>query len=222
VKQGLFITGTGTGVGKTIISALLISALKQAGRRARYFKPVQTGSDDDTAKVVDLSKISADEVREPLYKFVLPAAPLRAAENEGKKIHLDAIAQCWQSLPHGDWIIEGVGGILVPITRRETVCELIEVLQVPIIVVATTQLGTINHTLLTLETAKSRHIPVRGIVLLGRKDPGLRETIEQFTTVPVVAEVPWLDSITTSSIEENSRRCFPSSLLDQLFFEASQ
>jgi malonyl-CoA O-methyltransferase len=215
-KQGIFITGTDTGVGKTVVSALLVSSLAKAGKRAGYFKPIQTGTDLDTKTVSDLTTLSQIDIHPPVYSFPDPMAPSRAAAQVGKSIHVDPILETWRGLQPHLWVIEGAGGILVPLNQKETIRDLIFQLVVPILLVASTKLGTINHTLLTLEAIEHAGLSVRGIVLNGKEDPGLRETIQSFTSVPIVSMVPQLPKITPDVIREFGHRVFPARVLTDL------
>lgn len=224
MKRGLFITGTDTGIGKTLVSALLLSALQQSlnphGTEPGYFKPIQTGEDDDTREVLSLVSPSSSrriQIIDPIYRFKAPQAPYRAAALENAVIETQRICRRWSEIPDGTWVVEGAGGLLVPLSTRTTVRELIGDLGIPALVVASTRLGTINHTLLTLESAQRYGIRVAGVVLVGQSDPGLAETIQGFTSVPVFAEVPQLARVDSPAIEELARKLFPLEVIDALF-----
>src|SRR5438445_65187 len=115
MKRAIFVTGTDTGIGKTLTSAFLISALRSEGVDVGYWKPIQTGTDDDTATLAWLSGIPVDELPRPAYSLALPAAPLRAGKKEGIEISLETVRQAWDRLPDRAWIVEGAGGLAVPI-----------------------------------------------------------------------------------------------------------
>ena len=180
-KQGLFVTGTDTGIGKTFISNLLMTALQ--GMQPGYIKPIQTGKDWDEDAI-------EGEIAPSVYSFSDPMAPSRAAQKAHEVIDLDRIRRAWDSLDDRPWVIEGVGGVLVPLNQCQTVRDLIVTLGVPALLVASTRLGTINHTLLSLEALERAHIPLVGIVLNGDKDLGLAETLQDFTQVPIVEATP--------------------------------
>lgn len=194
--KGVFVTGTDTGVGKTLVSALLLGAFRARGADASYFKPVQTGSDDDTETVARLS--GARDLPRPAYEFSLPASPSRAALAAGRSLELSRIIERFRALPERFWIVEGAGGLLVPLSERgEKVLtkDLVKALGLPLLVVASTRLGTINHTLLTLECARRAGLEILGLVLNGEEDPGLEETLRAFDPAPVLARLPELGTV---------------------------
>jgi len=219
-KLGLFVTGTDTGIGKTVTSALLLAALKQAGIPAGYFKPVQTGSDSDSDTVSRLCGAGAGEVASPVYALSTPASPDRAAAAAGVTIRLETIGAAWRDLPARHWVVEGAGGLLVPIEGLQTVRDLIGALDLPALVVASTRLGTINHTLLTLEAARSRDLRIAGVVLSGPADPGLAELLGRFDPAPVVAEIRPFETLSPAAIEHAAPALFPAATLRRLFGES--
>src|SRR4051812_17925032 len=127
-KRGVFVSGTDTGVGKTFVSSLLVAALKYSGTPVGYFKPVQTGSDLDTPTVSELSGVALSQFSQPTYQFSEPSAPYRASLKEGKQIQLDQIRQHWESLDNRSWVVEGAGGLLVPLNSKHTLRDLVQVL----------------------------------------------------------------------------------------------
>jgi dethiobiotin synthetase len=186
--RGIFITGTDTGVGKTITSALLVSALKKAGKAPKYFKPVQTGLDDDTET---LKSLTESPYIAPVYKFRDPISPNRAAALAHEEIDLKKIHKAAASAAIEEFlVVEGAGGLMVPLNQRENTRDLVVKLEVPLVIVASTRLGTINHTLLTLECARAKNINVKGIILVGPEDPGLAETLKDLGDIPILAEIP--------------------------------
>jgi len=183
--RGVFVTGTDTGVGKTVTAACLARAW-QAG----YWKPVQTGTatgDDDTATAAALAAIPADRVAPPAYAFGAPLSPHAAAEREGGRIDLAMIAlpNCADPL-----VVEGAGGVLVPLNARDFMVDLMAKLALPIVLVARSTLGTINHTLLSLAALRARALPIAGVIMNNPPDVGNRTAIEQFGQVRVLAELP--------------------------------
>jgi dethiobiotin synthase len=196
MRRGVFVTGTDTGVGKTLTSGLFLAALRARGADASYFKPVQTGQDDDTETVARLS--GASDFPRPAYELALPAAPSRAAIAEGRTIELSRVVEKFRALPDRFWIVEGAGGLLVPLSERgERILtrELVSALGLPLLIVSSTRLGTINHTLLTLESARRAGLEVLGLVLNGDDDPGLTETLRAFDPAPVLARIPELGPV---------------------------
>ncbi len=225
MRKGIFLTGTGTGVGKTVVCSLLISALQQTGKAIGYFKPIQTGEEDDTKTVHQLAELDARSTVPPVYHFRKPAAPYIAAATQHEVIDTSKIItqwdqcrnQCRDQYTEKMWVIEGAGGLLVPITRSQTVRELILAFDLPVLLVSSTLLGTINHTLLTLESLRSVGLNILGIVLSGKKDPFLVPTLSEFTSIPVIAQIPWLENVNPEMIQRYALEWFASNTLDRLF-----
>jgi dethiobiotin synthase len=196
-SSGIFVTGTDTNVGKTWVSTLLVAALKKKKIPVGYFKPVQTGLDSDTAQVRIQTGLPEEDAPPPAYFFPQPMAPARAAslanDGAGVQIQLDSIFHYWKNLPNfADrwWVVEGAGGLMVPLNSKHVIRDLIGAFGLKTLVVSSTRLGTINHTLLTLEAAKAAGVDVVGVVLNGQDDPGLEKVIEDYSNVPVIANVP--------------------------------
>jgi len=196
---GVFVTGTDTGAGKTVAAACLARAW-----RAGYWKPVQTGTataDDDTATVVALAGLPTERVFAPAYAMQAPLSPHAAAELEGVRITMDSIALPWTAHP---LVVEGAGGLFVPLNDREFMIDLMAKLALPILLVARSTLGTINHTLLSLSVLRSRGLPIAGVVLNGPPNAGNRAAIERFGQVRVLAELPRVDPLDSAAIERLS------------------
>ncbi len=220
--RGLFVTGTDTGVGKTVVSALLLRRF--GGRGLRYWKPIQTGveNDDDTAEVLRLSGAASDAVLTDGVRLSHPISPHLAAEKAGIRITIAALverlsqAQASQGGHHAApmWIVEGAGGVLVPINDRENMADLIAALGLPALVVARTQVGTINHTLLTLEALRRREREVAGVVMIGLPDPEAAQSIETRSGVAIVAHVPLLTPLTPDSVAACAGSCDPDGRLE--------
>ena len=218
--KGLFVTGTDTDVGKTFVSALLAAALKQRGIPVGYMKPVATGVPDNDAVPEDLAFVERmvsleTSVRDrcPL-RFKKPLAPFIAARMEGSLLDLETIRKAWKRLLERDefLIVEGVGGVLVPLSEGFMVSDLMMEMGYPVLVVARPGLGTINHTLLTLEALRNRSVPVIGFVTSGRADPG----DEAVATNPQVIEecsegVPFLGHV---SFCDDPESAFPELVRD--------
>jgi dethiobiotin synthase len=203
VLRGLFVTGTGTGVGKTVVSAALMHALRRSGA-VRYWKPVQTGieQDDDTAVVRRLGGCSADEILDEGVRLERPLSPHAAARLAGVTIDVERIVQpvAGRASPPS-WIVEGAGGVLVPLNDSELMIDLIARLALPAVVAAASGLGTINHTLLTLEALRARRLPIAGVVMCGAPDRSNRAAIETYGRVPVIGELPVLEPLTAESLK---------------------
>ena len=192
----VFITGTDTGVGKTVASALLCAALD-----ASYWKPVQTGTREgtDTHAVIRLAGNPRNRTIPEAYRFAPPVSPHLAARRAGvrigfRKIHLPHIAAP-RSL-----IVEGAGGVLVPINGRQKMVDLIEQLRLPVLLVSRTSLGTINHTLLSLAALRAAKLDVQGVILSGKENRDNRRAIEHYGGVQVVGWIPFLKKIDRAAL----------------------
>lgn len=173
MNHGIFITGTDTGVGKTLVTAALALHLKKRGLSVGVMKPIETGvspakeNQSDAARL--RSTIGSEETLGAIcpYPFELPVAPLTAAQTEGRTINPETIRKVYRLLSnrYDHLVVEGVGGVLVPITANGTVTDLIKQLRLPVVVVGRSGLGGINHALLTIEALQGRKIAVVAIVL---------------------------------------------------------
>jgi dethiobiotin synthetase len=207
--KGLFVTGTDTGVGKTILCATLLRRYRHAAR-LRYWKPVQTGieQDDDTAEVRRLAAATGTEILDEGVRLKHAVSPHLAAKWAGEPIEL----QRWQPMiGEGDgtsWIVEGAGGVLVPLNDSKSIADLIAMLGMPALIAARSGLGTINHTRLTVEALRSRSIIVAGVVLIGEANADNAEAIERYTSVPVIAQMPRFDPLTPESLGAWAATCF--------------
>ncbi|MBW1645024.1 MAG: dethiobiotin synthase [Deltaproteobacteria bacterium] len=209
--RGLFITGTDTGVGKTLAAALLALRLRTAGRPCSYLKPMETGiADRQTLEnEADGAKVKkAAALEEPLaaiipYTFREPLAPLLAARREGRVVSRDELlATVTRHLEeHPFSLVEGAGGLLVPLAPGFLLLDLIREVRLPALVVCRSALGGVNHTLMTLRCLRQAGVPVAGLVvnhLTGRPGIAERHFIEQvaeFDPAPVIAELPHLPGI---------------------------
>ncbi len=180
---GVFVTGTDTGVGKTVLSAMLAKS-----RMWGYWKPVQTGcnQDDDTATV---ARLAGCEVWDRGVRLPDPVSPHLAAKLAGT--HIDVSDVVAMAPPNGNWIVEGAGGVLVPLNERETMVDLMVALGLPVVVAARSTLGTINHTLLTLEVLRSRGLEVERVVMIGDRNAENRAAIAHYGRV-FVDTLPWM------------------------------
>lgn len=190
MRESLFVTGTDTNVGKTVLSALLVSALD-----AVYWKPIQTGAaeDRDRETVIKLAAIPEAQTLQECYCFDPPVSPHLAAEASG--VHIDIT--CIQP-PNGlsrPLIAEGAGGILVPINDSELMLDLSRRLGFPVIIAARSALGTINHTLLTVRALRCAKVPIKGVVMIGPRNRDNERSVERFGDVSIVGWIPWLNKI---------------------------
>jgi len=187
----LFITGTDTGVGKTVVSALLCAALD-----AYYWKPIQTGTREgtDSNTVMRLAQLPRSRVVPEVYRFAPPVSPHLAAQRAGVRIELRKIRM--PRIPARESLVaEGAGGVLVPINKTQFMTSLMQRLKLPVLLVSRTALGTINHTLLSLAALRAARLDVRGVVLVGPPNPDNREAIERYGDIPVIGSVPRLARI---------------------------
>ena len=182
----IFVTGTDTDVGKTVASAWLINKLSAA-----YWKPVQSGIDGETDMDAIQRLVGADgcEIFPCAYELPEPLSPHEAARRAGIEIELDKIV-----LPQTDkpLVIEGAGGVLVPMNDRHMMVDLMAKLGVPVVLVCRSGLGTINHTLLSLDALRARHINILGVIINGPPAPHNVAAIKEFGKVDVIAEIPHL------------------------------
>ena len=189
-----FITGSDTHVGKT-----LACAWAMLHTPARYWKPVQAGceqTDEDTIRA--LTGAGDDRFAPTTYALPEPLSPHEAARRAGVKIDMNAFA-----LPGGtdSLIVEGAGGLLVPLNEKALVIDLIEKLGLPAILVCRTTLGTINHSLLSLEALRARNIPVAGVILSGPDVPHNRAAIESYGNTKIIGHIPPLDPLTRAALK---------------------
>jgi len=213
--EGVFITGTDTGVGKTIVTAGLISLFIDEGLDVGVMKPIETGCLRRNGRLVPrdatlLKEVSGSKDDLSLinpYQFSKPLAPLIASEIDHKEIELEKISSAYRRLKknHDLIFVEGAGGLLVPLTRRSTNLDLIRKLDLPLIIVVGSRLGAVNHTLLTINWAKENGVKVIGILinhppfhstlsknLAEKTNPRL---IRYFTEVPILGTIPHIPSI---------------------------
>ncbi|MBW2578484.1 MAG: dethiobiotin synthase [Deltaproteobacteria bacterium] len=168
---GIFVTGTDTGVGKTVVSRALIAAFRKTGMKVGAMKPIETGV-GEAGPLDAIAMREAAGIEDPLeticpQQFALPAAPNVAARAENREVDLDSIDAAYERVTTGrDFVIvEGAGGLLVPIRDEMTMAELGRRLGLPLLIVARAGLGTINHTSLTLDVAASKNLTVLGVVI---------------------------------------------------------
>ncbi|WP_421774598.1 dethiobiotin synthase [Gracilimonas sp.] len=192
--EKLFVTGTDTGIGKTLVSAMLMS-----GMDASYWKPIQAGLDEetDTEFVKRVSKVSDNRIIPERYRLQTPMSPHGAADIDEVAVSLGDF-----SIPEfrtNHLIVEGAGGLWVPVNWQETILDLILHLDLPVLLVARSELGTLNHTLLSLEALRNRNIDVFGVILNGPHHQSNKETIEHFGRLPVW-EVEPIEEINQKSL----------------------
>ncbi len=206
----LVITGTDTGVGKTVFSAALANALG-----ASYWKPVQSGLDEETDSetVRRLGRIPHQHILPEAWCLTTPVSPHRSAEIDQVTILADALLPPETDSP---LVIEGAGGLLVPLTRHKTFADVFARWQLPVILCARTGLGTINHTLLSLEAMRRRLIPIFGVAFIGEAHPDTEQTIANMGSVRNLGRLPWLDPLTADALHSCFQRCFDLTLFQKM------
>jgi len=201
MTQGYFITGTDTGVGKTIVTASLALALQKTGKRVVVFKPIESGTAEGAGDVEFYKNHAIPIVNS--YSFRAPLAPLVAARLEKNEISFEKISQDFEQLKSKvDFIlVEGAGGLLVPLTPQKTVLDLVALFKLPAVVVAKQGLGTLNHTLMTLEILQQHRLPIAGVIFkalsqsLDESALSNEAILKEFTKVPVLGVVPYFENI---------------------------
>ena len=200
MQRGIFITGTDTDIGKTVVSACLVRALK-----ADYWKPIHTGLSDgrDRDTVAALAILEENRIHPSTYDLQAPLSPHEAARLENIYLDTDAIR-----LPEtkNTLVVEGAGGVLVPIYDKFLMIDLMRRLGLPVVVVSRSGLGTINHTLLTLEALRARDINVLGVIVNGPKNSANVDAIQTYGKVNILFELEPLSPLDSASIEAISER----------------
>ena len=190
----LVICGTDTDVGKTIVSALFVQGLD-----ANYWKPVQSGTEGggDRQRVIDLLELPQERWHPEAYAFKAPVSPHWAAEREGKCIDPDQL-----QLPAiaGPLVVETAGGLMVPLTRQWLQIQQLERWQLPVVLVARSELGTLNHTLLSLEALRKRNIPILGLVINGPAHADNPRTLNELGQIPLLCELPPLEQLNAAAL----------------------
>jgi dethiobiotin synthetase len=187
----IFITGTDTNVGKTLISSWI--ALHTG---FPYFKPIQTGLKEGSDSY-EVQKLSNAKTYPEIYAYQEPLSPHLAARIENETINIEKIL-----LPQArNLVIEGAGGVLVPINDKYFMLDLIKKIEVPVILVARTSLGTINHTLLTLEALRSRSIKVLGVIMNGEPNLQNSNAIEVYGRTTILAQFPKIDIVNMNALK---------------------
>lgn len=181
----IFITGTGTDIGKTIVSSWIC-----AHTGYDYFKPIQSGDLDNTDSD-KVERLAAVKVHKEIYRFSNPLSPHIASKLENISIDIQKI-----KLPKSNnLIIEGAGGVLVPINQENYVIDIIKKFASPVIIVASTNLGTINHTLLTIEALRKRSIEILGVIMYGDENIENNLSIANYGKIEILGHLPIVDNL---------------------------
>jgi dethiobiotin synthetase len=193
-KEILFVSGIGTGIGKTIVSAVLVEKLK-----ADYWKPVQSGDLDksDSFAIKNLISNKDSKIHPETYKLSQPYSPHKSAAIDKLNIDPEKLI-----LPqtNNTLIVEGAGGLMVPLTDKFLMIDLIKKLNVPVVLVSQNYLGSINHTLLSIQALKQYEIPIKGIIFNGVKDIYSKEFILQYTEIVLLGHIPQYKEVDKKAI----------------------
>jgi dethiobiotin synthetase len=218
MKRGIFVTGTDTGVGKTLVASALAYLLKNQGLDVGVMKPVATGAKRGAHGLVSedavllMEAVGSQDPYQLVNPICLPSplAPMVASQLDGQPIELDSIWTAFKSLRkmHEFLVVEGIGGLLVPIMKDFYVADMVRRMGLPLLIVSRPSLGTINHTLLTIEGARRRRLTIKGVVLNntspGGEEPGMqglnKAEIERHSGVPVLASIPYITNLKEGSI----------------------
>tara|TARA_B100000963_G_scaffold83286_1_gene70998 strand:+ start:3526 stop:4182 length:657 start_codon:yes stop_codon:yes gene_type:complete len=195
-KLKFVVCGTDTDIGKTLISAFLVRGLNSF-----YWKPIQSGIDNETDSefVQRISEVSNEKILKEAYIFSNPVSPHWAAEIDKVKIQKSAL-----NLPEIDQnlVIETAGGLMVPITRDFLQIDQIKIWDLPVIIVCRSSLGTLNHTLLSIEALRKRKIKILGLIINGEKHFDNPKTLKTFSNLPVIAEFPLIEDLNGNTLDK--------------------
>jgi len=187
----IVVTGTDTGIGKTVFSAALASALG-----ATYWKPIQSGLDDG-ADADSVAALGVSDVLPEAYRLTQPLSPHRSAELDGVAIDPARLAP---PVVDGALVIEGAGGVLVPVTRELLYADLFARWALPVVLVARTGLGTINHALLSIEALRARGVPILGVAFVGQANEDNEATICQIGKAKRLGRLPMIDPLDAGTL----------------------
>jgi dethiobiotin synthetase len=216
--KGYFISGTDTGVGKTVVTACLLALYRKQGVDTGIMKPVETGVDPECsseansdAKFLLAVSGNADTLEEICLIRLRPAAaPLQAARMTDQTLDINSILENFRKLQtrHDQMLVEGVGGLMVPLKPGYFIIDLIRDMGLPLIIVSQLALGTLNHTLLTLKVAKDAGVEIAGVILnrsdncpLNEVEQGQADLIEELSGIPVIGECPFIDPISVECFD---------------------
>ncbi len=209
-RYGLFVTGTDTNIGKTVVCAALIHRYR-SNTPICYWKPVQTGIEleNDTETVRELAECSKSEIFDKGFRLPFPLSPHLSAQLAGTKIRISTLVNLMiLRYKATRWVVEGAGGVMVPINEKQMMIDLMVSFDLPVLVVARASLGTINHTLLTLSVLRDRGLKPVAIAMIGEKNSDNRAAIEQYGKIPVVTEMPHFATLTPVALREWSQSNF--------------
>ncbi len=210
MEKGVFVAGSDTGVGKTVIAGAIAAVIKAHGLDTGVMKPVATGAKEIDGKLVSedvefLKKIidtaDDDDLVNPI-RFKPALAPTIAASKSDVSVDLDKIWDAYETLKskHDFVVVEGIGGLMVPINDTLFVADMVRKMDLALVIVSKHCLGAINHTLLTLEYAKSKNIRIKGIVInMLKNDDGFVREIGKYSSVPILGTIPFNDNVSVEN-----------------------
>lgn len=218
--QGYFITGTDTGVGKTVVTACLTALFKSRGEDIGVMKPIETGVDSECSTSANsdakflMEVAGVQDALEDVcpYRLKFPASPYQAAKMEGRELKPEKLLEKFRTLQskHSMMLVEGIGGLMVPITQRYNVADLALQINLPLIIVSRVKVGTLNHTLLTINAARQHGLKVAGVILNPSKEGELDaieteqgKLIEEFSDTPILGTCPYIENVSSVGIKQN-------------------
>lgn len=196
MSQQIVVTGTDTGIGKTVFSAGLAHLLG-----ANYWKPIQAGleGETDTEVVARLGSLSGDRIVPEVHRLRTPASPYHSAEIDGVRIDADSLAV--PDTGGRPLVIEGAGGLMVPLSLGTLYADVFERWRLPAVLCARTALGTINHSLLSIEALRRRHIEILGIAFIGERNAEAESAVCEIGRVRWLGRLPWLAPLTPDTLQ---------------------
>ncbi|KRP85858.1 dethiobiotin synthetase [Bradyrhizobium yuanmingense] len=199
----IVVTGTDTGIGKTVFAAGLSDLLG-----ANYWKPIQAGleGETDTETVTRLGRLSPDRIVPELYRLRTPASPHQSAEIDG--VRIDAASMNLPDTGGRPLVIEGAGGLMVPLAGDTLYIDVFERWQLPVVLCAGTELGTINHSLLSIEALRKRQISILGIAFIGERNPETQTTIREIGRVRWLGRLPRISPLTPEALQSAFKSSF--------------
>ena len=225
--KSLFITGTDTDIGKTYVTAGLAVTLRKMGFDVGIMKPFAAGKpqkkgyrSEDVEILAKAAQVSElEKLLNPQF-FSIPASPFTAAKKLKVKVNLKSALSNYKKLSklHSVLLVEGMGGIMTPILKNYFVADLIKDMKLPAIIVASTKIGTISHTIMTCKMCEKYRIPIKGIVINnfesgGYSVSGLKKDFEQLTNLPVLGAIPYIEDLSDVSLYKNFKKHIDMKLL---------
>lgn len=203
LPSNIFISGTDTGIGKTVVSAMMTLGLS-----ATYWKPIQSGlqEETDTEFVKRVTGLPDTHFKPERYRLQEPLSPHASAAIDGVSISLNDFKIPNHQTNH--MVVEGAGGLLVPLNDKAMIVDLIEYLNLPVLLVVRSELGTLNHTFLSLEALRNRGIPIIGVIMNGPINESNRKAIEKYGNIEVIAEIEHEENLNSNKLTSIFKNIF--------------